>query len=269
MRMAHAAETATAPTKAAVAALPIATKTVWARGLRAPHGMARDAAGAIYVAEFKGGQIAKFAADGKSLGHIGADLKSPAWLVAAGNTIYVSERKANRVLKLQNGALSPIGGAIEEPLGLDVDKNGRLVIVSHTTSQLFALNAAQSTLIPLYQAPTDGDKHYGYRCVAVDRDGSLLISDEVDGVIRLLTPSGRMTILASELEGPTAVLLTGDGAIYVAEENAGRVVRLETNGSKTLIATGLGQPRDIELVDAKTMLVSDRESGTIWQLKLP
>lgn len=272
--LARAAETASAPNTTTTAAAasptkPLATKTVWARGLRAPQGMARDAAGNIYIAEFKGGQIAKFAPDGKSLGHVGTDLQSPAWLVASGDKIYVSERKANRVLKLQNGTLVPVGGAIEEPLGLDVDKNGRLVVISHTTSQLFALNAPQSTLSLIYKAPESDGKRYGYRCVAVDRDGSLLISDEIDGVVRLLTPAGRMTILASNLDGPTAMLLAGDGAVYVAEENAGRVVRLERDGSTTLIANGLGQPRDIEAIDAKMMLVSDRENGNIWQLRLP
>jgi glucose/arabinose dehydrogenase len=45
---------------------PGAVKSVWASGLRAPQGMARDAAGNVYVAEYQGGQVSKFSSEGKA-----------------------------------------------------------------------------------------------------------------------------------------------------------------------------------------------------------
>jgi sugar lactone lactonase YvrE len=264
----------------------LALKSVWAKGLRQPQGMARDEQGNVYVAEYKGGQIAKFSPDGKLLAHLGTDLKSPAWIASAGGALYVSERKANRILKLHgDGSLVPLPGEVVEPLGLTVDNQGRLLVIAHTTSKVFALepavaNATGSTSVagaagskyidykftPLYEV--SGGKKYGYRCLAVDRDGSLLISDEVDGVIRLLTPNGRMTTWASGLDSPTAVVIAPDRHVYVLEEGAGRLVRLDAEGQPTMVADGLGQARDVEFTDAKTALVSDRESGTIYQLKL-
>jgi sugar lactone lactonase YvrE len=259
-----------APAKPAQAAAtttaPLALKSVWAKDLRQPQGIARDGQGNVYIAEYKGGQIAKFDANGKLLAHLGTELKSPAWIIQTPQGMFVSERKANRILKLNaDGSLAPVPGEVVEPLGLAVDNKGRLIVIAHTTSRVFALENAAFT--PLYQA-AEGKK-YGYRNVAVDADGSLLISDEVDGVIRLLTPGGRMTTWASGLDSPTAVVIAPDKQVYALEEGNGRLVRIDANGSLTVVADGLGEPRDVEFLDAKTALVSDRDSGTIYQIKLP
>lgn len=264
------------------------TKTVWARGLRAPQGMARDAAGNVYVAEYKGGRIARFAPDGKPLESVGSDLKGPAWIERAGDRLYVSERGANRLLMLQNGKLTPLPHAIEQPLGLAFDARGRLLVVSHTTSRLFALqpgveippfNPAPQDLmnlppvgqrlVPLYAAPAVAGKRYGYRCVAADRDGTILMTDEVEGQLLLLTPGGRAAVWVKGLQDPTTVVLSPRGEVFVAEEGAGRITRIDAHGASSVVAAGLGKPRDIEFVDERTMLVSDQEGGVIWKVLLP
>jgi glucose/arabinose dehydrogenase len=112
------------------AAAPDALKSVWAQGLKQPQGMAW-LGDTLYVAEYGGGQVSKWSRDGKSLGAI-TGLKSPAWVervqaqtslnaaAVAPDEIYISERKANRVLRLQaNGETVAVGETIEEPLGLD------------------------------------------------------------------------------------------------------------------------------------------------------
>jgi glucose/arabinose dehydrogenase len=52
-------------TAAATNTLPGVVKAVWASGLRAPQGMARDAQGNIYVAEYQGGQVSKFSPEAR------------------------------------------------------------------------------------------------------------------------------------------------------------------------------------------------------------
>jgi sugar lactone lactonase YvrE len=262
-------------------------KIVWASGLRGPQGMARDAQGNVYVAEYNGGQIAKFAPSGNLLARIGTDLQNPAWVERAGATLYVTERKANRILRLNaDGKLSPVTGSVEEPLGLAADIMGRLIIVSHTTSQLLVLppgarpvpptatavateEQAPSPFVPLYVAPAVEGKRYGYRCIAVDRDGTLFFTDETDGQLMLRTPAGRVAVWVRNLNDPTAVVVSPTGGVFVAEEGAGRVSRVNAEGTTTVVADGLGQPRDIEFLDGKTMLVSDRQGGVIWKVTLP
>lgn len=247
-----------------------AIKTVWAKGLHAPQGMARDGAGNVYVAEYRGGQIAKFAPDGTPLGKIGEGLKSPAWIERAGDYLYVSERKANRLLRMgADGKLRPVEGTVEEPLGLAADASGRLIVVSHTTSRLFALPRVGQKLVPLYAPPAQKGKRYGYRCVAVDRDGTLFFTDEADGQLMLLTPGGRAATWVRGLDDPTTVVISPRGEVFVAEEGAGRIARIDAHGASSIVAEGLGKPRDIEFLDERTLLVSDQEGGVIWKVTLP
>jgi sugar lactone lactonase YvrE len=230
--------------------------------------MARDAAGNIYVAEYQGGQVSKFSSEGKPLGKVGGELKNPAWVLSAGDTLYISERKANRVLKADAAGKTTVVDSVIEPLGLAVDNDGKLVVVAHTTSRLLRLGADEK-FASVYDAPTGKGKRYGYRCVAVDRDGSLLITDEAEGQVLLLTPSGRLAVYASGLDDPTTVVFSPRGDVFVAEEGAGRISRLNAQGEATVVAEGLGKPRDIEFVDDRTLLVSDQENGRIWKVVLP
>jgi SMP-30/Gluconolactonase/LRE-like region len=264
----------------------VGEKSMWATGLHGPQGMARDARGNVYVAEYEGGQIAKFAPDGSLLDRIGTDLKNPAWIERAGAMLYVTERTANRLLQLNaDGTLSPVMGTIEEPLGLAADLMGRLIVVSRAASQILVLppgdrlappgpdapedDAAVQPFVPLYVAPNIEGKHYDYRCVAVDQDGTLFFTDETEGQLMLRTPAGRVAVWTKDLNDPAAVVVSPDGGVFVAEEGAGRVSRVNAEGTATVVADGLGQPCDIEFLDGKTMLVSDRHGGVIWKVTLP
>jgi sugar lactone lactonase YvrE len=272
----QAAEQAAAGTAASVSTTPVATapvgsavKSVWASGLRAPQGMARDAVGNIYVAEYQGGQVSKFSPEGKPLGKVGGELKNPAWVAFDGDTLYISERKANRVLKADAvGKVTVVDDNVIEPLGLAIDNSGNPVVVAHTTSRLLRLGD-NGKFASVYDAPTGKGKRYGYRCVAVDRDGSLLITDEAEGQVLLLTPSGRLAVYARDLDDPTTVVFSPRGEVFVAEEGAGRISRLNAQGEATVVAEGLGKPRDIEFVDERTLLVSDQENGRVWKVVLP
>jgi len=275
-------EAATTTPVAARAILPGALKTVWAKDLKAPQGLARDKAGNIYVAEFGGGRIAKLSPQGALLQRLGKDLKSPAFIRRAAGGFLISERKANRVLFLSDqGKISPIGGEVIESLGL-ATSGLRAVVIAHTTSRVLELTYGRwqgiNTEVPTREIvwkpifePSGETARYGYRCLALDRDGSLFISDEIENRLLLLTPNGRLTTFARDLDDPTGVTIADDGTVYVAEEGAGgRVARLDREGNATTVVEGLGKPRDILFLDGgATMLVSDREGGRIWRIVLP
>jgi sugar lactone lactonase YvrE len=261
--------TPTTATASATQAGKIPVKSIWASGLRAPQGMARDAAGNVYVAEYQGGQVSKFSPQGAPLGRLGGEMKNPAWIVRAGDNLYISERKANRVLRADSaGKVTVVDDNVIEPLGLAVDNSGNLVVVAHTTSRLLRLGA-DGKFASIYDAPTAKGKRYGYRCVAVDRDGSLLITDEAEGQVLLLTPSGRLAVYATGLDDPTTVVFSPRGEVFVAEEGAGHIARLNAQGESTVVAEGLGKPRDIEFIDERTLLVTDQENGRVWKVVLP
>ena len=262
----------------------LATKTEWASGLKEPQGMAIDGKGNILLADYGAGKILRYSRSGKLLGTLAEGLKSPTQIVVGirnvsikskshslktVETIYVSERKANRVIKISpSGKISPVGQAIEEPLGLAYGPKSELFAVSHTTSKIYHFDGMQWHLI--FAAPLEAgdDKRYGYRCLTFE-DGAFLMSDEVGEQVVMLTPNGRLATWAKGIAAPSGITIGPDGFTYVTDESeGGRLYRVNNLGEKTIVAEGLGRPRGVLFLDAKTVLVSDR-NGKVWKLVLP
>lgn len=282
---AFAGDSPTSPAAATtVAKTELATKTEWLSGLKEPQGLALDGKGNILLADYGAGKILRYSRAGKLLGTLAEGLKSPSQIVVGSKivssnrtpgsfetieTIYVSERKANRVIQiLPDGKVVPVGGAIEEPLGLARDATSGLFVVAHTTSKIYRFDGAKWNLV--FAAPLeDGDdKRYGYRCLAFD-GGAFLMSDEVGEQVLLLTQSGRMATWAKGIGDPSGIVIAPGGVTYVTDESeGGRLWRVNNIGEKTVVAEGLGRPRGLLFLDAKTALVSDR-NGKVWKLSFP
>lgn len=260
-----AEETALQTTTAQSAIQTEGTATLWASDLEEPQGIVRDIDGDILIAEYGGGRIVKFSRDGRLKRVVASGLKSPAMLVRVGSTIIVSERKANRVARLHaDGTLSTVGGEIAEPLGLAIVDN-RPVVVSHTTSRVWKFDGEKWQL--WFAAKDDGDKRYGYRCLAAEPNGALLMSDEIDGQLLLLTRGGRIALWSKNFSSPSGIAISPSGEVYVADEGDGTLSRVEANGDTKIVVRGLGKPRGILFLDAKTALVTDR-SGKVWRVAL-
>jgi len=244
---------------------PLATKSEWLVGLAEPQGLALDKDGHILVAEYKGGRVAKYNRDGKRVGVLAEGLKGPAQIaIGPRGEVYVSERKANRIIEIgADGKVVPLGGSIEEPLGL-VAANQQLFAVSHTESKILSWDG--TAWISIF-APA-GAERYGYRCLAYDK-GALLVSDESGSEVLLVTQNGRSAPWATEIEDPSGITLGPDGAAYVTDESeGGRIYRIAANGLKRVVAVGVGRPRSLVFLDAKTALASDRD-GKVWKLRWP
>ena len=259
---------ATAATVPKVLSLPnfVVRKSVWAQELSDPQGIVRDADGSVLVTEYAAGRVVRFSPDGSRRTVVATGLKSPAMLTRSGKTILIAERKANRVVRLgKNGQLTPMGGAIEEPLGI-VFSAGQPIVVSHTTSRLLRWDGRAWQ--PFYVAPQGSGKRYGYRCVEAETGGALLLTDEGDGQVLILTPGGRMATWTQSFESPSGIAIGPDGIVYVADEGeTGSLARVRPDGTVETIATELGKPRGLLFLDAKTLLVTNRQ-GTIWRLDL-
>src|SRR5688572_3349875 len=76
-----------------------AAKAVFIPQLQEPQGLALEKSGNILVADYKAGEILRYSRQGKLLGKVATNLKSPSQIVVRGNSIFVSERKGNRVIK--------------------------------------------------------------------------------------------------------------------------------------------------------------------------
>ncbi len=308
-----------APLPAATTATPqkMATVTPFISGLKEPQGLTFDAPGNLLVCDYGSGEILKFSPDGKRSGVLATGLKGPAQIVSAlwpsrlnsspaVPPIYVTERKANRVISIDSaGKITPLGTEIPEPLGLVFGPSG-LMMVSHTTSKIYRWKNSIPTLneiplmksdrisvpgnIPLigslfrsrqtpsvnpngqwelvYSAPSTDGARYGFRWLASD-GGAYFVSDEDGERVLMLTENGRVATFASGISDPSGLAIGPDGMVYVANEgDGGQLIRLNNEGEKTIVAEKLGRPRGILFLDAKTLLVSNRD-GNIWKILLP
>ena len=263
--IAHADDKPSTPATAPIVAkAKLATKTQWLSGLKEPQGMAFYGQ-EILIADYDAGRVLRYSREGKLLGTLAQGLKSPSQIVVfSKNQVFVSERKANRVIQIDKaGNITPVGQAIEEPLGL-VAAGREIFVVSHTTSKIYRFEGKKWT--PIF-TPTESDR-YGYRCLAYDK-GTLLLSDEDNGEILMLSQSGRLASWAKGIADPSGITIGADGATYVCDEgDGGRLWRVNNIGEKTIVAEGLGRPRGVLFLDKKTILVSDR-NGKVWKLVLP
>ncbi len=255
----------------------MATVTPLIEGLKEPQDLALDNNGDILVCDNGAGQVLRFSAMGEKKEIVASDLKGPSQITfhtlydpAANKTVrefLVSERNANRIVRLSNGRTYPVGGEIIEPVGLlnsSNATNGGLYAVAHTTSVIYHLDKGKWT--PIYQAPDeDGDKgRYGLRCLA-SYGSSLLVSDEVSGEVSTVSPAGLLTSFASGFDDPSGLAVRGDWLYVCDEGNGGQLWKVSKNGVKTLVAQALGRPRNVLFLDDQTALVPDR-NGRILKL---
>jgi len=70
--------------------------------------------------------------------------------------------------------------------------------------------------------------------LASDDDGSLYVSDTLNGAVRRVSPKGGVVTVAKNLSDPTG-LCWKDGALYIAETGKNRIVKLE-KGKVTVVA---------------------------------
>jgi glucose/arabinose dehydrogenase len=163
-----------------------------------------------------------------------------------------------------NGSVSPVGGAIEEPLGLAIS-DGQPVVISHTTSKVLRWDAKGKVWRQFFAASAKG--RYGYRCLAAEPGGAMLMTDEKSGQVLVLTPRGRVAMWAKDFASPSGVEIGPDGHAYVADEGDGGLYKITGDGTATQIAGELGRPRGILFLSAKVALVADRD-GNVWRVPI-
>ena len=248
-----------------------ATVAKWADGLAAPHGLASAPGGDVVVVENGTGRLLRFGRTGERRGVLADGLRGPSFALALGGKIYVGERQGNAVAQIGgDGSVTRLGGEVTDPLGLAA-QNGSLLVVSHRQSVVRRWAATKGGFTPVEApvlAPTGGAK-YGWRDLAVTRDGTLLVTDEVSGAVLRRRPGGTLEAWAKNLSSPSGLAIGPKGDIYVTEEGGGRVSRIQPTGEVVSVAEGLGAARDALFLDERTLLVSDRAGGVVWKVVLP
>ena len=164
-----------------------------------PTGLAVDEAGNLYVADTGSGEIVRITPAG-GLSIFAAGLNEPTGLCWQGDSLYVAETGANRVLALRGGSLQVVAGSGE------------------------AGYADGEALSAQFNAPV---------AVAVDGDGTVYVSDLVNSALRRVREGRVDTLLRAEpgamLDWPVSPrgLLLCDGALYLCDNFTNKLLRLQ------------------------------------------
>lgn len=116
-----------------------------------PVGVATDLDGNVYVADAGNGRIIAFRPNGTFWRALSANLRNPHGLAVDGGLLYVADRGNKRVAVLDlDGALltsvetaGPLG-ALRDPVGVAVDRDGRLLVTDATLRRVIVYQPGEN-----------------------------------------------------------------------------------------------------------------------------
>jgi serine/threonine-protein kinase len=197
-------------------------------GLYQPQGLAVDANGAVYVADFNN-RVVKLAAGANTqtvLPFNGLNYPEGVAVDAAGN-VYVADRGNNRVVKLDVGSNAqrdlPFNG-LNNPDGVAVDTAGTVYVTDSDNDRVLKLDPGAST--PTVLPFTGLTVPWG---IAVDTAGAVYVTDhDTDKLLKLdpgASASTELTFIGADPPLGVAVDAAGKN-VYVADNGNNRVVKV-------------------------------------------
>jgi len=245
-------------------------------GLNEPIGVTADVAGYIYVADYQGSQVWKFAmGEAPNSGTlIGTGLSGPTGIAIDGNgDVYITDGSNNRVLKeTPYGRVAGYTQSVVPTTGLGfpqaiaVDGSGNLYIVDNSNSQvlketLTAGNYTQSTIATGLANPQG---------IAVDASGIVYIAEWGNNDIVKLTPSASgytQTSILDTLTRPAGITVDGHGNLYISLPQQNEVVKeTATQGGYTqssVSTNGLNQPYGVAADIFGNLYIADFKNARV------
>ena len=247
---------------------PAPVTTLVAAGLNDPQGVAVDAAGNVYIADFGNGAVEKWTAASNTVTTLVASgLASPAGVAvdAAGN-VYIAAAGNNLIQKWtasSNALTTLISSGLAAPFGVAVDGSGNIYIADliHSVVEKYSvLNHTLTTLVSVFQ-PTS---------VAVDAAGNVYIADYSNNAIRKWTAANNTltTLVSSGLNWPSGVAVDGSGNVYIADTFNGAIKKwtAANNTVTTLVSSGLNRPESIAVDGAGNVYIPDSYNNAVKEL---
>ena len=240
-------------------------------GFNSPAGVAVDAAGNVFIADFgetnlTGGVVEIPVGGGPPIA-IGSGLSHPVGIALDGaGDIFISNFSSGNVVEVPagGGPQVTIASGLVHPTGLTVDAAGDVFITDAGTgvAEVAASGGPKVAVGKGFQYPAG---------VAVDAAGDVFIADTGnDRVVEVRASDGAQTTLYTGLYEVTGVALDAAGEIYISQlENPGtsQVLELPAAGVPPIpIASGLNTPYGLTVDGAGNVFFTDFGSAQVFEL---
>jgi len=204
------------------------------------NGVALDGQGNVFVTDYEGNRVLKFASTSAFTNSWGSTGTSPGRFLqpvdvatdGSGN-VYVLELNGKRVQKFTNGGtyLATIGGAgtgpgqFQSPSGLTVDAAGRVHVVDAARMRVIRFLANGHFDIE-FVGPSDASD------VAVGPDGNVYVIRRDNAPAQQYTPSGALLLSfepPGRFSGAHRITIGSTGAMFITEQYNTRISKFQTD----------------------------------------
>jgi DNA-binding beta-propeller fold protein YncE len=215
-----------------------------------PNGVAADASGNVFVADYEGNAVHKFTSLGAlitswgSTGGLPGMFRQPVDIALDGSgDVYVLELLGRRIQKFTNGGayLTTIGtpgsgpGQFQDPVGIGLDDAGRIYVADAGRVRIlrFLPSGAFDMEFAPPGMPTD---------VAVGPDGNVYVILFESGWARQYSPDGvLLQLFGGGLAGAYRIAIAPDGALYITEQYNTRVSKFQLGHTTGATRTTFGR----------------------------
>lgn len=244
------------------ALLEVPTK-LW-DGFSSPVGMAFDATGNLYVAEWGAGRVSRIDSQGRR-SIFAEGLSGPSGLaIGADGTIYVASYSRDEVYRFTPAGVRSVHvTGLATPAGIGFDRAGRLLIANRRTNQILAVgaNGRLETVIEGLQTPVGAVQ---------TPDGGYVVSN-IGGGVTIIRPDGTRIEAGKDFRTPgPGVAITKEGRVFVVDYGGTTVREILSNGKSRSVADGLRSPVGLTITpDGASLLTAAWGDGTIYRIQIP
>lgn len=252
----------TAASSPVVQALLAAPIKLW-DGFSSPVGMAFDATGNLYVAEWGAGRVSKVDSQGRR-SIFAEGLSGPSGLaIGPDGTIYVASYSRDEVYRFTPAGVRSVHvTGLATPAGLGFDRAGRLLIANRRTNQILtvAANGRLEPVIEGLQTPVGAVQ---------TPDGGYVVSN-IGGGVTIIRPDGTRIEAGKAFGTPgPGVAITKDGRVFVVDYGGTTVKEILSNGESRSVADGLRSPVGLTIApDGASLLTAAWGDGTIYRIPI-
>ena len=255
-----------------VAANPLTTLV--SSGLNMPWGVAVDASGNVYIADYFNNAIKEWKASPQTVSTlVSSGLGEPMGVAVDGSgNVYFTDMK-NRAIKEWKVSTQTVSTLVSsgliQPGGVAVDASGNVYFSDYYMNIIQEWKPSTQTVSTLVPSGLNVPMS-----VAVDASGNVYFSDRSDNTVKEWNASTQTisTLVSSGLSWPQGVAVDGSGNVYIADANTSPVVNAikEWNAStqtlSTLVSSGLNSPDGVAVNASGNVYIADSMNNAIKEL---